>query len=99
MRPSGGFSLLAAFLSPQVVVAESLDTGSTPVVTLPYGSFRGQVVGTTAQFLGMPFAAPPCVAGTFYLIVHFHRLFEHTALVNVASVFRSLPYLSLESTK
>ena len=72
MHPSGGFSFLATFLSLQVVVAESLDTSSSPVVTLPYGSFRGQVVGTTAQFLGMPFAAPPYVAGIFYL----HRAFS-----------------------
>ena len=75
MRLIGGFSLLAAFLPLQVVVAESLDTtNSSPVVTLPYGSFRGQVVGTTAQFLGMPFAAPPYVASPFISIMHFHRL-------------------------
>jgi len=69
MRPTGGFSLLTASL---LVVAESLDTSSSPVVTLPYGSFRGQVVGTTAQFLGMPFAAPPYVAGAFNI----HRAFS-----------------------
>jgi hypothetical protein len=32
-----------------------------PVVQLPYGSFRGQIVGAPTQFLGMPFAAPPYV--------------------------------------
>ena len=53
----------AAFLS--FVVADSLDTSSSPIVTLPYGSFRGKADGTTAQFLGMPFAAPPYVVGLF----------------------------------
>ena len=67
-----GFSLLAAFLS--LVFAESLKASSSPVVTLPYGSFRGQVVGTTAQFLGMPFAAPPYVAGFFISFEHFRKL-------------------------
>jgi len=38
-----------------------------PVVTLSYRSFRGQVVGQTTQFLGMPFAAPPYVT-TYYVV-------------------------------
>lgn len=32
-----------------------------PVVTLSYGSFKGNAVGNVAEFLGMPFAAPPWV--------------------------------------
>ena len=31
------------------------------IVTLPYGSFQGKVVGDLVQHLGIPFAAPPYV--------------------------------------
>lgn len=58
-------------------VGLSLDTSSSstssPVVALPYGSFRGEVVGTTAQFLGMPFAAPPYVIDPLFSIMQFHN--------------------------
>ena len=43
----------------------ALNANSSPIVTLPYGSFQGQVVGTTTEFRGMPFAAPPYVVGPF----------------------------------
>ena len=31
------------------------------LVTLPYGSFQGKVVGDLVEYLGIPFAAPPYV--------------------------------------
>jgi len=34
---------------------------SSSIVTLPYGSFQGKVVGDLVQHLGIPFAAPPYV--------------------------------------
>jgi len=74
-------------------VGVSLET-TNPIVTLPYGSFRGQVVGKTAQFLGIPFTAPPYVVDSLLSAVQFHRSL-HTALVNAALVFRNLPYLLL----
>ena len=61
MRLSLGFSLSAfTFLLATEAVA-SLDNSANPVVTLPYGSFQGKVLGVTTQFLGMPYAAPPYV--------------------------------------
>jgi len=36
----------------------------SPIVTLPYGSFQGKVVGHLVQHLGIPFAAPPYVNTT-----------------------------------
>jgi hypothetical protein len=91
------FMALRSASSLCIIVAKvgvSLETSSSPIVALSYGSFRGQVVGTTAQFLGMPFAAPPYVVDPLFSTMHFHRS-SHTALVNVALVFRNLPYLSL----
>ena len=32
-----------------------------PIVTLDYGSFEGNLTGNSVKFLGIPFAAPPCV--------------------------------------
>jgi hypothetical protein len=32
-----------------------------PIVTLDYGSFKGNLTGNLVKFLGIPFAAPPCV--------------------------------------
>lgn len=84
-------SQLATFAS--LVVAE---VGAVlfefPVVTLSYGSFRGQVIGPTTQFLGMPFAAPPYV--TTYSVVCKVSCYRDTALVNVALVSLNLPYIS-----
>ena len=34
---------------------------SSPIVTLPYGSFQGKVIGNLVEYLGIPFAAPPYV--------------------------------------
>jgi len=39
----------------------ALSNYSSPIVTLPYGSFQGKVVGNLVQYLGIPFAAPPYV--------------------------------------
>ena len=49
----------------------------SPIVTLPYGSFQGKVVGNLVQHLGIPFAAPPYVnttpSNSDYLHVVQHR--------------------------
>src|SRR5258708_6351993 len=67
-------SLLAIFAS--LVVAEvGALSFEFPVVTLSYGSFRGQVLGPTTQFLGMPFAASPYV--TTYSVVCKSHVTQH----------------------
>ena len=62
-------------------VGVSLDTdsssSSSPIVTLSYGSFQGKVAGTTAQWLGMPFAAPPCVT-IYFLSCNFTTHHSHS---------------------
>ena len=52
---------LSLLASASLLITEIGALLDTSTVALPYGSFRGQVVGTTTQFLGMPFAAPPYV--------------------------------------
>lgn len=36
-------------------------THGAPVVQLSYGAFQGMYTDNVMQFLGIPFAAPPCV--------------------------------------
>ena len=42
---------------------------SSPIVTLPYGSFQGKVVGDLVQHLGIPFAAPPYANATHPILI------------------------------
>ena len=42
---------------------------SSPIVTLPYGSFEGKVVGDLVEHLGIPFAAPPYVNTTRSILI------------------------------
>ncbi|KAF8154970.1 carotenoid ester lipase precursor [Crassisporium funariophilum] len=41
------------------VAAAPSDPNAGPIVQLTYGSFQGSIVGNVAEFLGIPFAAPP----------------------------------------
>ena len=50
-------------------VALSSSNNSSPIVTLPYGSFQGKVVGDLIQHLGIPFAAPPYVNTTRPILI------------------------------
>jgi hypothetical protein len=92
MRPR--FSVLFTFTS---LVFAGLGDCADPVVQLPYGSFRGQIVGATTQFLGMPFAAPPYVDLDHILRRAIQSSSESIALVTVALGFRNLPYHFLAS--
>ncbi len=47
----------------------ALSNYSSPIVTLPYGSFQGKVVGNLVQYLGIPFAAPPYVYTTRRILI------------------------------
>ena len=57
------FTLL---LSSRCVTAAS-NTG--PIVQLSYGSFQGNATADLEEFLGIPFAAPPYVSYSFFLLV------------------------------
>jgi hypothetical protein len=87
------FSVLFTFTS---LVFAGLGDCADPVVQLPYGSFRGQVVGATTQFLGMPFAAPPYV-DLDHILRHAIQSSLSIALATVALVFQNLPYHFLAS--
>src|SRR6266511_2151776 len=41
----------------------------SPIVTLPYGSFQGKVVGNLVHHLGIPFAAPPYVYNAHPILI------------------------------
>ena len=47
----------------------ALSNYSSPVVTVPYGSFQGKVVGNLVEYLGIPFAAPPHVCTTRRILI------------------------------
>jgi hypothetical protein len=50
----------------------SLSTSNTgPVVELSYGSFQGNATGDLAEFLGMPFAAPPYESTQILLAIYY----------------------------
>ena len=53
-------SFLLVLVSGKTLVLSSLNYSSS-IVTLPYGSFQGKVVGNLVEYLGIPFAAPPYV--------------------------------------
>ncbi|KDR73257.1 hypothetical protein GALMADRAFT_727490 [Galerina marginata CBS 339.88] len=52
-----GFLSVVSILYTGAYASLSADAG--PIVTLNYGSFRGNATGNLVEFLGMPFAAPP----------------------------------------
>lgn len=97
MRLSPRFSLSAfAFLLATGAVA-LLDNSPIPVVTLPYGSFQGKILGVTTQFLGMPYAAPPYVLRRVHIPpCSQYSLSVATALASVALVCQNPPYHSLK---
>ncbi len=47
----------------------ALSNYSSPIVTLPYGSFQGKVVGNLVEYLGIPFAAPPYVYNAHPILI------------------------------
>ena len=47
-----------------------------PIVSLKQGSFQGNATGEIVKFLGMPFAAPPCV---FFLLLTRHLITSHAS--------------------
>ena len=51
-----------------------------PIVTLDYGSFEGNLTGNSLKFLGIPFAAPPCVIPIFLATV------AHTPLSRIGNL-------------
>ena len=61
-------SFLLVFVSGKALALSSLNS-SSPIVTLPYGSFQGKVVGDLVQHLGIPFAAPPYVNTTRPILI------------------------------
>ena len=61
-------SFLLVLLSGKALALSSLNS-SSPIVTLPYGSFQGKVVGNLVQHLGIPFAAPPYVNTTRPILI------------------------------
>ena len=58
-------TILTFLLSSRFVVPNN-STG--PVVTLNYGSFRGNATGDLVEFLGIPFAAPPYAFLLYFLL-------------------------------
>ena len=48
-----------------------------PIVSLKQGSFQGNATGEIVKFLGMPFAAPPCV---FFLLLTRHLITSYMPL-------------------
>jgi len=56
-------SLLLVLVSVNALALSNLNS-SSPIVNLPYGSFKGKVVGNLVKHLGIPFAAPPYVNTT-----------------------------------
>ena len=66
-RYQQSFALFLLVLLSGKVLA--LSNYSFPIVTLPYGSFQGKVVGDLVQHLGIPFAAPPYVNNTCPILI------------------------------
>lgn len=50
---------VACLAFPQTLIAQRATQNDAPIIRLSYGAFRGNLSGNIAQFLGMPFAAPP----------------------------------------
>ena len=58
-----------SFVSFLLVKTLALSNYSSPIVTLPNGSFQGKVVGNLVEYLGIPFAAPPYVCTTRRILI------------------------------
>lgn len=62
-------NVLLALLPVLNVVNGQATSSTAPTVTLSYGAFQGQATGNLVKFLGMPFAAPPCVSVLSHTVV------------------------------
>ena len=67
-QPLASVSFLLLLASGPALALSTLNYYS-PIVTLPYGSFQGKVVGDLVQHLGIPFAAPPYVDTTCPILI------------------------------
>jgi len=65
-------SFLLLLVSEKALALSSLDYSSS-IVTLPYGSFQGKVVGDLVRHLGIPFAAPPYVNAPCLILITYMR--------------------------
>jgi len=63
---------LLLLVTEKALALSSLDYSSS-IVTLPYGSFQGKVVGDLVQHLGIPFAAPPYVNAPCLVLITYMR--------------------------
>ena len=64
-------------------------TAQGPIVSLKQGSFQGNATGEIVKFLGMPFAAPPCVV--FFCFLHVLSLITSRASRKALETYGSPP--------
>jgi len=91
-------SFLLVLVSGKALALSTLNysSSSSPIVTLPYGSFQGKVVGDLVEYLGIPFAAPPYMNAARQICNYLH---VGAVLVNIDLGSQNLLYLSMGFVK
>ncbi len=79
--------LLLGVIALYLGVSLAAPTDSGPTVKLDSGTFLGETDGDTDNYLGIPFAKPPCVQCLFLLVDALIELYSNPGLEIYASVF------------